>query len=150
MDVHPAKTLISLGICPVWSVFTVAWRKLGSLVPIKHTAKTLGQTGRMPRLIWVFPGRTVRMAERLAIPTLDHGVAGSNGEILPEPKRRFIAQSLSCSPFHRLEMTEILLKGRKTLTHPSSHFVGFVMSQLILSRHNCDRDLDLDTAVLLK
>ena len=62
------------------------------------------------------------MAERLALPTSAHGVAGSNptgGEILPEPKRRFIAQSLSCSPFHRLEMTEILLKGRKTLTHPS-------------------------------
>ena len=63
------------------------------------------------------------MAERLALPTSDHGVAGSNpagGEILPEPKRRFIAQSLSCSPFHRLEMTEILLKGRKTISHPSS------------------------------
>ena len=62
------------------------------------------------------------MADRLVLPTSDHGVAGSNpagGEILPEPKRRFIAQSLSCSPFHRLEMTEILLKGRKTLTHPS-------------------------------
>ena len=62
------------------------------------------------------------MAERLALPTSDHGVAGSNpagGEILPEPKRRFIAQSRSCSPFHRLEMTEIVLKGRKTLTHPS-------------------------------
>ena len=67
-------------------------------------------------------GRSVRVAERLALPTSDHGVAGSNpagGEILPEPKRRFIAQSLSCLPFHRLEMTEILLKGRKTLTHPS-------------------------------
>ena len=66
--------------------------------------------------------RSVRVAERLALPTSDHGVAGSNpagGEILPEPKRRFTAQSLSCSPFHRLEMTEILLKGRKTLTHPS-------------------------------
>ena len=66
--------------------------------------------------------RSVRVVERLALPTSDHGVAGSNpagGEILPEPKRRFIAQSLSCSPFHRLEMTEILLKGRKTLTHPS-------------------------------
>ena len=64
------------------------------------------------------------MAERLALPTSDHGVAGLNpagGEILPEPKRRFIAQSLSCSSFHRLEMTEILLKGRKTLTHPSIH-----------------------------
>ena len=63
-------------------------------------------------------------AEWLALPTSDHGVAGSNpagGEFLPEPKRRFIAQSLSCSPFHRLEMTEILLKGRKTLTHPSIH-----------------------------
>ena len=65
---------------------------------------------------------SVRVAEWLALPTSDHGVAGSNpagGEILPELKRRFIAQSLSCSPFHRLEMTEILLKGRKTLTNPS-------------------------------
>ena len=65
---------------------------------------------------------SVRVAERLPLPTSDHGVAGSNpagSEILPEPKRRFIAQSLSCSPFHRLKMTEILLKGRKTLTHPS-------------------------------
>ena len=72
------------------------------------------------------------MAERLALPTSDHGVAGSNpagDEILPEPKRRFVAQSLSCSPFHRLEMTEILLKGRKTLTHPSI--------QYILCRLNC-------------
>ena len=62
------------------------------------------------------------MAERLVLPTSDHGVAGLNpagGKILPEPKRRFIAQSLSYSPFHRLEMTEILLKGCKTLTHPS-------------------------------
>ena len=67
---------------------------------------------------------SVRVAERLALPTSDHGVAGSNpagGEFLPEPKRRFIAQSLSCSSFHCLEMTEILLKGRKTLTHPSIH-----------------------------
>ena len=70
--------------------------------------------------------RSVRVAERLALPTSDHGVAGSNpagGEILPEPKQRFIAQSLSCSPFHRLEMTEILLKGRKTLTHPYNEHI---------------------------
>ena len=35
----------------------------------------------------------------LKIPTSDHGIAGSNpagGENLPEPKRRFNAQSLSC------------------------------------------------------
>ena len=69
-----------------------------------------------------FINSSVRVAERLALPTSDHGVAGSNpagGEILPEPKWRFIAQSLSYSPFHHLEMTKILLKGRKTLTHPS-------------------------------
>ena len=72
----------------------------------------------------LFSKRSVRVAERLALPTSDHGVAGSNpagGEILPVPKRRFIAQSLLYSPFHRLEMTEILFKGRKTLTHPSIH-----------------------------
>ena len=69
--------------------------------------------------------RSVRVAERLALPTLDHGVTDSNpagGEILPEPKRRFIAQSLSCSPFHGLEMTEILLKGTlnpNSSIHPS-------------------------------
>ena len=76
---------------------------------------------------------SVRVAERLALPTSDHGVAGSNparGEILPEPKRRFIAQSLSCSPFHRLEITEILLKGRKTLTHPCFCGTGFYLIRL--------------------
>ena len=73
------------------------------------------------------------MAERLALPTSDHGVAGSNpagGEILPEPKRCFVAQSLSYSPVHRLEMNEILLKGRKTLTHPS-----ILMYTLLLPRY---------------
>ena len=66
------------------------------------------------------------MAEWLALPTSNHGVVGSNparGEILPEPKRRFIAQSLSFSPFHHPEMTEILLKGRKSLTHPSHFYI---------------------------
>ena len=70
------------------------------------------------------------MAERLALPISVHGVAGSNpagGEILPEPKWHFIAQSLSCSSFHRLEVTEILLKGHKALTHPSIYlFFGVI------------------------
>ena len=77
----------------------------------------------IPKVFITFFSRTRgEVAERLALPTSVHGVAGSNpagGEILLEPKRRFIAQSLSCSPFHHLEMTEILLKGRKTLIHPS-------------------------------
>ena len=86
--------------------------------------------------------RSVRVAERLALPTSDHRVAGSNpagGEILPEPKRRFIAQSLSCSSFHRLKMTEILLKGRKTLTHPSIlRIMGCTLTHISLASHFWD------------
>ena len=95
MSVRPAKTQISLGICPVWSEFSLsAYRDNGCLATHwAHVAKTLvwlyimswqreresslcvqwvakdpsflhadsedsDQTGRMPRLIWVFAGRT--------------------------------------------------------------------------------------------
>ena len=57
--VRPAKTQISLGIHPVWSESSMsACRKLGS--PATHWAHSedSDQTGRMPRLIWVFAGRT--------------------------------------------------------------------------------------------
>ena len=50
----------------------------------------------------------------LALSKSDHGVLGSNpadGEILSEAKRRFIAQGLSCLPFHCPDMTEIRLQG---------------------------------------
>ena len=60
MTVRPAKTQISLGMRPVWSESSLsAWKKLGSLAT--HWAHSEGsdQTGRMPRLIWVFAGRTV-------------------------------------------------------------------------------------------
>ena len=59
VSVRPAKTQISLGIRPVWSESSLsAWRKLGSLAT--HWAHSEGsdQTGRMPRLIWVFAGHT--------------------------------------------------------------------------------------------
>ena len=58
--------------------------------------------------------RSISMAEQLVLPTSDHGVVGSNpagGKIFPEPKRHFIAQSFSFSPFHHPDMTEILFKG---------------------------------------
>ena len=60
MNVRPAKTQISLGIRPVWSVFAVRMKKAWVFRPIERTAKT-DQTGRMPRLIWVFAGRTVAL-----------------------------------------------------------------------------------------
>ena len=58
--VRPAKTQISLGIRLVWSESSLsAWRKLGSLATHWAHSKDSDQTGRMPRLIWVFAGRTV-------------------------------------------------------------------------------------------
>ena len=58
--VRPAKTQISLGICPVWSESSLsAWRNLGPLATYWAHSEDSDQTGRMPRLIWVFAGRTV-------------------------------------------------------------------------------------------
>ena len=60
--VHPAKTQISLGICPVWSESSLsAWRKLGSLATHWVHSEDSDQPGQMPRLIWVFAGCTVIM-----------------------------------------------------------------------------------------
>ena len=56
----PAKTQISLGICQVWSESVLsAWRNLGSLAIHWMHSEYSVQTGRMPRLIWVFAGHTV-------------------------------------------------------------------------------------------
>ena len=60
MSVRPVKAQISLGIRPVWSESSLsAWRKLGSLATHWAPSKGSDQTGRMPRLIWVFVGHTV-------------------------------------------------------------------------------------------
>ena len=62
MSVRPAKTQISLGVCPVWSESSLsAWRKLGSLATHWAHSEDSDQTGRMPRLIWVFAGRTATL-----------------------------------------------------------------------------------------
>ena len=47
------------GMRPVWSESSLsAWRKLGSLATHWTHSEDADQTGRMPRLIWVFTGRT--------------------------------------------------------------------------------------------
>ena len=60
MSVLPATTQIRLGIRPVWSESSLsAWRKLWSLATQWAHSKDSDLTGRMPRLIWVFAGRTL-------------------------------------------------------------------------------------------
>ena len=60
VTMRPAKTQISLGIRPVWSEFSLsAWRSLGSLATHWAHSEDSDQHGRMPRLIWIFAGRTL-------------------------------------------------------------------------------------------
>ena len=62
VSVRPANTQISLGIRPVWSESSLsAWRNLGPLATHWAHSEDSDQTWRMPRLIWVFAGRTANL-----------------------------------------------------------------------------------------
>ena len=59
MTVRPAKTQISLGIRPVWSESLLCTQWVAKDPSFLHAnSEDSDQTGRMPRLIWVFAGRT--------------------------------------------------------------------------------------------
>ena len=60
MNVRPAKTQISLGTHPVWSQSSLCTHWVAEDPVFLHVdSEDSDQTGRMPRLIWVFAGRTV-------------------------------------------------------------------------------------------
>ena len=60
MNVRPAKTRISLGIRPVWSESSLGTQWVAKDPRFLHAdSEDSDQTGRMPRLIWVFAGRTL-------------------------------------------------------------------------------------------
>ena len=62
MTVRPAKTQISLCICPFWSASSLsAWRNLRSLATNWVHREDSDQTGWMTRLIWVFSWRTATL-----------------------------------------------------------------------------------------
>ena len=62
MSVRPAKTQISLGIRPVWSESSLCAQWVAKDPSFLHAdSKDSDQTGRMPRLIWVFAGRTLTL-----------------------------------------------------------------------------------------
>ena len=73
-------------------------------------------------------------AEQLALPISDNGVTGvktAGGEILPEPKQRFIAESLSCSPFlPRNDSNTVERDITPYLIHPSQNFAHLEASSL--------------------
>ena len=59
MPVRPVKTQISLGIRPVWSESLLCAQLVAKGQRFLHAdSEDSDQTGRMPRLIWVFAGCT--------------------------------------------------------------------------------------------
>ena len=57
--VRPAKTQISLGIRPVWSESSLCAQWVAKDLVLLHAdSEDSDQTGRMPRLIWIFAERT--------------------------------------------------------------------------------------------
>ena len=60
--VRPAKTQISLGIRQVWSESSLCSQWVAKDPSFLHAdGEDSDQTGRMPRLIWVFAGRTLTL-----------------------------------------------------------------------------------------
>ena len=60
--VRPAKTQISLGIRTVWSESSLYAQWVAKSPSFLHAhSEHCDQTGRMPRLIWVFAGRTLTL-----------------------------------------------------------------------------------------
>ena len=60
--VRPEKTQISLGIRPVWSKSSVCAQWVAKDPSFLHAdSEDSDQTGRMPRLIWIFAGRTLTL-----------------------------------------------------------------------------------------
>ena len=91
--VRPAKTQISLGIRPVWSESSLAvWRNLRSLATHWAHSEDYDQTGRMPRLIWVFAGRTLILLVLSCLGS-HHSTAAQNESV--NPKSRFTWRSIS-------------------------------------------------------
>ena len=59
MTVRPAKAQISLGIRPVWSKSSLCVQWVAEDPSFLHAdSEDSDQTGRMPRLIWIFARRT--------------------------------------------------------------------------------------------
>ena len=80
--VHPAKTQISLGIRTVWSVFAVRMKKAWVLsYPMGHSEYS-DQAGQMPRLIWVFAGRTLILLVLSLLSIVDDAGTGPGVEEL--------------------------------------------------------------------
>ena len=76
MSVRPAKTQITLGIRPVWSESS-QWTAKDPRF-LHADSEDSDQTGRMPRLIFVFAGRTLSLLVLSCCGSFDHELIHSH------------------------------------------------------------------------
>ena len=120
--VRPAKAQISLGICPVWSESSLCTQWVAKDPSFLHAdSEDSDQTGRMPRLIWVFAGRTLTLLvlscggsvlKALAISDspklLKPGLVWDSPSTLPDLTKHCSHWTLTPSHFDSVPLTSLL------------------------------------------
>ena len=128
MSVRPAKTQISLGICPVRSESSLCAQWVGKDPSFLHAdSEDSDQTGRMPRLIWVFAGRTLTL--------LVLSCCGSNAV------SSVITISFCCYTYAEEQVRWVSDDNKSS---PYKHMLWVLTEEFLISTHNiteqpCDK-----------
>ena len=171
MTVRPAKTQISLGIRPVWSESSLCAQWVAQDPSFLHApSEDSDQTGRMPRLIWVFAGRTyhfvafvVRQIEykcKEHSPFLADGYQTirnkANKKSKTNRKRTNNANQIKPQRKHRLERANKLLRerwvgGRECLNRSSTCTTLHLGSAVVYThtRYSIEVSYDFEKKTLL-
>ena len=109
---RPAKTQISLGIRPVWSESSLCAKWVAKDPRFLHAdSEDSDQTGRLPRVIWVFAGRRVTL--------LDLSWGGSY--VIWCIVKTIVLSYSGKSKYTALDIMEIILdQGERQTTAPST------------------------------
>ena len=96
--VRPAKTHISLDIRPIWSESSLCAQWVAKDPSFLHAdSEDSDQTGRMPRLIWVFAGRTVILLVLSWGGSFDNNIEDATRTLGPSSSANYSVYSLTLS-----------------------------------------------------
>ena len=122
--VRPANTQISLGIRPVWSESSLCAQWVAKVPSFLHAdSEDSDQTGRMPRLIWVFDGRTCHIVgfvmRRLKWAKQSYEIAALSKK--PRPACTSIQTDLGLCCTHRSFWRFCCTQSKRKHFYPNTH-----------------------------
>ena len=125
--VRPAKTQISLGICPVWSESSLCSQWIAKdLIFLDADSKDSDPTGRMPRLIWSSLDAHVILLVLSRGGSYRYQIILSHHWITPEHSLHPIVAQLDMQLFH----LRTCFCTRKYFSHKISIFSNFYISDM--------------------